>query len=200
MSLTFWLHIYLSSRATYLNDTFLGWVPCGILALVWRLLSCLIFEREQGIVGITACCSCSEWDNLCVCTMHLHQTGTESPQRRQLHGIFKWHEDDVCMWVEYVKRGCQGQRSPCPFGHSLSLSFDSFHFSLPFVSLSLFPSCSHPCSVYSQAGIGLTMATLDWETATMIGGLFIYNHKGEVLISRVYRDDIGYVLQTQKLL
>lgn len=29
----------------------------------------------------------------------------------------------------------------------------------------------------------------------MIGGLFIYNHKGEVLISRVYRDDIGYVSQ-----
>lgn len=28
----------------------------------------------------------------------------------------------------------------------------------------------------------------------MIGGLFIYNHKGEVLISRVYRDDIGFVL------
>jgi hypothetical protein len=27
----------------------------------------------------------------------------------------------------------------------------------------------------------------------MIGGLFVYNHKGEVLISRVYRDDIGYV-------
>ena len=27
----------------------------------------------------------------------------------------------------------------------------------------------------------------------MIGGLFIYNHKGEVLISRVYRDDIGWV-------
>ena len=27
--------------------------------------------------------------------------------------------------------------------------------------------------------------------AKMIGGLFIYNHKGEVLISRVYRDDIG---------
>ena len=25
----------------------------------------------------------------------------------------------------------------------------------------------------------------------MIGGLFCYNHKGEVLISRVYRDDIG---------
>ncbi|GAV00540.1 hypothetical protein RvY_11372 [Ramazzottius varieornatus] len=25
----------------------------------------------------------------------------------------------------------------------------------------------------------------------MIGGLFMYNHKGEVLISRVYRDDIG---------
>ncbi|XP_065186220.1 AP-2 complex subunit mu-like [Sycon ciliatum] len=25
----------------------------------------------------------------------------------------------------------------------------------------------------------------------MIGGLFLYNHKGEVLISRVYRDDIG---------
>ena len=29
----------------------------------------------------------------------------------------------------------------------------------------------------------------------MIGGLFVYNHKGEVLISRVYRDDIGYVLR-----
>ena len=25
----------------------------------------------------------------------------------------------------------------------------------------------------------------------MIGGLFIYNHKGEVLISRLYRSDIG---------
>ena len=25
----------------------------------------------------------------------------------------------------------------------------------------------------------------------MIGGLFIYNHKGEVLISRVFRDDIS---------
>lgn len=25
----------------------------------------------------------------------------------------------------------------------------------------------------------------------MIGGLFLYNHKGEVLISRVYRDDVG---------
>ena len=25
----------------------------------------------------------------------------------------------------------------------------------------------------------------------MIGGLFCYNHKGEGLISRVYRDDIG---------
>ncbi len=29
------------------------------------------------------------------------------------------------------------------------------------------------------------------DNAKMIGGLFIYNHKGEVLISRVYRDDIG---------
>ncbi|OQR68784.1 AP-2 complex subunit mu-like [Tropilaelaps mercedesae] len=32
--------------------------------------------------------------------------------------------------------------------------------------------------------------TID-EGSIMIGGLFIYNHKGEVLISRVYRDDIG---------
>lgn len=31
----------------------------------------------------------------------------------------------------------------------------------------------------------------DTRGATMIGGLFVYNHKGEVLISRVYRDDIG---------
>ena len=30
-----------------------------------------------------------------------------------------------------------------------------------------------------------------WKCRKMIGGLFIYNHKGEVLISRVYRDDIG---------
>ncbi|RZF37087.1 hypothetical protein LSTR_LSTR012579 [Laodelphax striatellus] len=29
------------------------------------------------------------------------------------------------------------------------------------------------------------------RTSSMIGGLFVYNHKGEVLISRVYRDDIG---------
>merc|ERR1712136_723655 len=29
------------------------------------------------------------------------------------------------------------------------------------------------------------------ETQIMIGGLFCYNHKGEVLISRVFRDDIG---------
>ena len=27
----------------------------------------------------------------------------------------------------------------------------------------------------------------------MIGGLFIYNHKGEILISRIYRDDIALV-------
>ena len=33
----------------------------------------------------------------------------------------------------------------------------------------------------------------DWWASAMIGGLFIYNHKGEVLISRVYRDDIGWV-------
>jgi len=25
----------------------------------------------------------------------------------------------------------------------------------------------------------------------MIGGLFVYNHKGEVLISRIYRDDVN---------
>ena len=36
------------------------------------------------------------------------------------------------------------------------------------------------------------MGCEDWAAA-MIGGLFIYNHKGEVLISRVYRDDIGWV-------
>ena len=30
-----------------------------------------------------------------------------------------------------------------------------------------------------------------FRSANMIGGLFIYNHKGEVLISRVFRDDIG---------
>ena len=29
------------------------------------------------------------------------------------------------------------------------------------------------------------------SAGAMIGGLFVYNHKGEVLISRVYRDDIG---------
>lgn len=33
-------------------------------------------------------------------------------------------------------------------------------------------------------------AIVDWKIK-MIGGLFVYNHKGEVLISRVYRDDIG---------
>lgn len=34
----------------------------------------------------------------------------------------------------------------------------------------------------------------------MIGGLFIYNHKGEVLISRVYRDDIGLETLFESLL
>ncbi len=28
----------------------------------------------------------------------------------------------------------------------------------------------------------------------MIGGLFVYNHKGEVLISRIYRDDVRFAL------
>lgn len=36
------------------------------------------------------------------------------------------------------------------------------------------------------------MSILEVElSGIMIGGLFVYNHKGEVLISRVYRDDIG---------
>ena len=29
----------------------------------------------------------------------------------------------------------------------------------------------------------------------MIGGLFMYNHKGEVLISRIFRDDIGFDME-----
>lgn len=28
----------------------------------------------------------------------------------------------------------------------------------------------------------------------MIGGLFVYNHKGEVLISRIYRDDVRLLI------
>ncbi|VDN44139.1 unnamed protein product [Gongylonema pulchrum] len=28
------------------------------------------------------------------------------------------------------------------------------------------------------------------DSTSMIGGLFVYNHKGEVLISRIYRDDV----------
>lgn len=28
------------------------------------------------------------------------------------------------------------------------------------------------------------------HVSSMIGGLFVYNHKGEVLISRIYRDDV----------
>lgn len=35
----------------------------------------------------------------------------------------------------------------------------------------------------------LLVFLVNW--GNMIGGLFVYNHKGEVLISRVYRDDIG---------
>jgi hypothetical protein len=31
----------------------------------------------------------------------------------------------------------------------------------------------------------------DARLLTMIGGLFVYNHKGEVLISRIYRDDVS---------
>ena len=33
----------------------------------------------------------------------------------------------------------------------------------------------------------------------MIGGLFIYNHKGEVLISRVYRDDVGWEIRITQI-
>lgn len=38
---------------------------------------------------------------------------------------------------------------------------------------------------------GADVFMLYYRATRMLGGLFIYNHKGEVLISRVYRDDIG---------
>ena len=54
---------------------------------------------------------------------------------------------------------------------------------------------------FYQAQLTHTPLKFGWEDkdtsikfvagGAMIGGLFIYNHKGEVLISRVYRDDIG---------
>ncbi|KAA0190076.1 AP-2 complex subunit mu, partial [Fasciolopsis buskii] len=36
-----------------------------------------------------------------------------------------------------------------------------------------------------------TFTVLSGCSKTMIGGLFIYNHKGEVLISRIFRDDVS---------
>lgn len=78
--------------------------------------------------------------------------------------------------------------------------FTSFTSVTPFLSHFLPLQALTPSSISSQAGFDFTMACWDWKTATMIGGLFIYNHKGEVLISRVYRDDIGYVSFDTKLL
>lgn len=43
-----------------------------------------------------------------------------------------------------------------------------------------------------QTDCAFSSASCVWlETVAMIGGVFVYNHKGEVLISRVFRDDIG---------
>lgn len=123
----------------------------------------------------------------------------------QLQGIFNWQLIVVCVCeraresvsdcVCETENGCEGQAPPCADGHSLT--FHCFHFSITPFSFLCFPSCSGSISLSSQAGFGYTMASWDWEAAIMIGGLFIYNHKGEVLISRVYRDDIGYVSREQ---
>ena len=48
------------------------------------------------------------------------------------------------------------------------------------------------CKCYRTQACILYFKVLS-EQDKMLGGLFIYNHKGEVLISRVYRDDIGYL-------
>lgn len=102
----------------------------------------------------------------------------------------------VCVWERHGESGCEGQVPPCTVGHSLT--FHCFHFSITLLSFPCFlPAISGCISISSQVGFRFTMASWDWEAATMIGGLFIYNHKGEVLISRVYRDDIGYVSQEQ---
>lgn len=42
------------------------------------------------------------------------------------------------------------------------------------------------------------MKILQRRELLMIGGLFVYNHKGEVLISRIYRDDVTWVFLSDK--
>lgn len=101
-------------------------------------------------------------------------------------------ESGVCVRERQRKRMWRTKRLPvllvtpwlCTAFTSLSLRFPS---SVSFLQHLI------PFLLTSQAGFGSIMDCWDWGAAIMIGGLFIYNHKGEVLISRVYRDDIGYV-------
>lgn len=124
----------------------------------------------------------------------------------QLQGIFNWQLIVVCIceraservWViVYVRQKTDVRDKRLPVLMVTLSLFTAFTSLSPPFSFLCFPSCCRPISVSSQAGFGYTMASWDWEAAIMIGGLFIYNHKGEVLISRVYRDDIGYVSREQ---
>ena len=38
--------------------------------------------------------------------------------------------------------------------------------------------------------MNVSQSSIFRSKSKMIGGLFVYNHKGEVLISRIYRDNI----------
>lgn len=167
--------------AGYLVTSWFKRVAANLLIFLWR-------KNNRNWLWLRMVVRC----DACM-SVHMHGSENESPHYGQLQGMFSWQEGET------EKADVRDKRPPCTVGHSLT--FLCFHFSItPFFFLSPppLPSCS--ISISSQAGFGLTMASWDWEAATMIGGLFIYNHKGEVLISRVYRDDIGYVSQGVKLL
>ena len=63
---------------------------------------------------------------------------------------------------------------------------------LHFYSVCLYLFTSPYLIVHMIQSVVFLQCGVTWYLSVkMIGGLFMYNHKGEVLISRVFRDDIG---------
>ena len=69
--------------------------------------------------------------------------------------------------------------APLPLPHLTPLPSSSSSSPTPSSSPPPLPSSSSPPPLLSPS-----------SQCTMIGGVFVYNHKGEVLISRVYRDNV----------
>ena len=58
------------------------------------------------------------------------------------------------------------------------------HYAVKSLFLLTVPCVPHPTCI---VGITLSLSVLQ---VIMIGGVFLYNHKGEVMVSRVFRDNI----------